>query len=65
MRRTREHIYRWIQGSVPERRCVTCRDWMPLAEYRFRLDKGAHNSECRACENVRRREYYARTKATA
>ncbi len=63
MRRTREQIYRWQEGSVPERRCLTCRDWLPLVEYRWREKNASYNSECKLCENARRLKSYHRVKA--
>ena len=66
MRRTRDATVQTIAGQR-QRCCGTCREWLPEDDhwFRWRADKGAWNSECRCCENARRRAYYQERLAAA
>ena len=66
MRRTRDATVQTIAGQR-QRCCGTCREWLPEDDhwFRWRVHTASWNSECRCCENARRRAYYQKHRVAA
>lgn len=64
-RRPRHAVVRTVAGQRL-RCCYTCGEWLPEDDhwFRWRGHAASWNSECRCCENARRRAYY-RNRAAA
>ena len=66
IRRQRSAVVRTVAGQRL-RCCYTCGEWLPedTIIYRWREHADGWATECRDCENARRRAYYRRQREAA